>query len=112
MALRALFAVAAGVGLSFLGLGVLWAGAPWRYQALMLLPFLFATFVVTRTGVSGDKTWLLVIYGAAPLAALLTMFRDRDDSHLMPILMVCFWALGALGGHVLASRALKGRAAG
>lgn len=112
MALRAFFAVAAGVGLSFLGFGVLWAGAPWRYQALMFFPFLLATFAVTRTGASGDKTWLLVIYGAAPLAALLTLFRDRDDSHLMPILMVCSWAGGALAGHVLGARAQKARAAG
>ncbi|MGQ2978663.1 MAG: hypothetical protein ACT6Q9_03100 [Polaromonas sp.] len=102
--LSVLVAAGGGFGLSFLGLGTLWAGAAWHYQALMFFPFFVLAFALTRLGPSGDKLFLLVICGASPLGLLLTMFRDRNDSHLMPILMVCTWLFGVLSGHWLAGK--------
>jgi hypothetical protein len=41
---------------------------------------------------------LPILVGAAPLGALLVRFRDAEGSHLMPVLLVTVWILGALGG--------------
>lgn len=101
--LRAFFAAAGGFALSFLGMGTLWIGAAWHYQALMFLPFLLLAFAITRSGEPGDKLFMVVIYGAAPIGLLITQFRDSNDSHLMPILMVCAWLAGVLAGHCLAA---------
>lgn len=102
--LRTLLAVAGGFGLSFLGLGTLWVGAAWHYQALMFLPFCLLAFAITRTGNPPDKAFMGVIYGAAPLGLLITQFRDSQDSHLMPILMASAWLAGILAGHHLAAK--------
>lgn len=102
--LRTLLAVGGGFGLSFLGLGSLWAGAAWHFQALMFFPFLLLAFAITRAAPPGDKVFLAVIYGASPIGLLLTMFRDSNDSHLMPILMVCAWLAGVVSGHWLAGK--------
>jgi len=102
--LRALLAAGGGFGLSFLGLGILWAGAAWHYQALMFFPFFLLAFALARLAPPGDKVFLGVIYGASPLGLLLTMFRDSNDSHLMPMLMVCAWLAGILSGHYLAGK--------
>lgn len=102
--LRTLLAAAGGFGLSFLGLGTLWVGAAWHYQALMFLPFCLLAFAITRSGNPPDKAFMGVIYGAAPLGLLITQFRDSQDSHLMPILMASAWLAGILAGHHLAAK--------
>ena len=101
--LRTIVAVAGGFALSFVGLGVLWIGTPWQYQALMFIPFFLLAFAVTRTGVAAKNEFLLVMGGAAPIAGLISLFRDKNDSHLMPMLMVTAWAAGVLAGHFLAA---------
>lgn len=88
-------AIAGGFVLSFLGLGVLWAGAQWSYQLLMFIPFLVLAFAISRAG--GNALWTAV--GALPMAMLLVQFRDADDSHLMPILVCTTWCLGIVSGH-------------
>ena len=100
--ITAFVALAGGFVLSFAGVGALWIGAAWHYQALMFFPFLLLSFVVTRT--SNGQTYLLAVFGALPLAVLLSMFRDSNDSHLMSMLMVLTWLVGILGGHQLADR--------
>ena len=109
--LRTIVAVAGGFALSFVGLGVLWIGTPWQYQALMFLPFFFLAFMITRTGAAGDVPSLMILAGAAPIGGLLMLFRDKNDSHLMPMLMVGAWAAGILLGHFLATR-LPGKSTG
>jgi hypothetical protein len=91
-----------GFALSFAGVGLLWTGLPWAYQALMFLPFLLLAFAVARAG--GPAMAMAVLYGALPLAMVMMMFRDRDDSHLMPVLIVADWFAA-----ILAARALAGR---
>ena len=110
--LRGFGALAGGFALSFVGLGVLWIGTPWHYQALMFFPFLLLAFAVSRTGPAGDNTFMLTIWGAAPIGALITMFRDKDDSHLGPVLIVCAWLAGTLSGHYLAARLRRRTVAG
>ncbi len=105
--LRGVVAVAGGFGLSFLAFGLLWIGTPWDYQALMFVPFFLLAFAVTRSG-PGDNAFALCIAGASPLGLLLTLFRDKNDSHLMPILMVLAWLAGILAGH-FAARAFRPR---
>ena len=105
--LRGVAAVAGGFGLSFLAFGLLWIGTPWHYQALMFLPFLLLAFAVSFTGAQ-DRMFLLCALGALPLGSVLMLFRDKNDSHLMPILMVLAWLAGILAGHV-AARAFRPR---
>lgn len=93
-------ALLGGFILSFLGLGVLWAGAPWPYQMLMFFPFLLLALAVRRFGGSG----LYVLIGAIPVASMLVQFRDKDNSHLMPVLVVIAWGLGTLLGHYFGGR--------
>jgi hypothetical protein len=47
--LLSIAAVGGGFALSLIGFGLLWIGTPWHYQMLMLLPFLFLSWAVTRT---------------------------------------------------------------
>jgi hypothetical protein len=44
----------------------------------------------------------LVLIGAMPTGALISLFRDKDGSHLMPLLMVGAWVAGASLGRYLA----------
>lgn len=93
-------ALVGGFVLSFVGFGVLWAGARWTYQLLMFFPFLLFTFAIKRLG--GHA--LLILIGAIPIAAILVQARDKDDSHLMSILLVVAWAMGILLGDYLSDR--------
>ena len=102
-AVRAIVALGGGFALSFVGLGVLWVGAPWPYQALLFVPFLLLAFAITSTGSAGDRLFVLIIVGAAPLGSLITMFRDKNDSHVMSVLVVCAWLAGIVSGHQLAA---------
>jgi len=102
--IRAMAAVIGGFALSFVGLGVLWIGVSWTYQLLMFIPFLLLAFVIARTGDAGDGLFALVIVGAAPIGWLITKFRDRNDSHLTSILVVCAWLAGAVAGAALGDR--------
>lgn len=95
-------AVAGGFALSVLAIGVLWIGTPWHLQALMFVPFLLLAFAITRTGAVPDNVYLFAAAGAAPLGGILMLFRDKQDSHLMPILMVVAWAAGLAVGHFVA----------
>lgn len=95
--------VVGGFAFSFAGVGLLWIGLPWAYQALMFLPFLLLAFALAKAG--GASIPISIVYGALPLAMVMLMFRDRNDSHLMPVLVVACWLAGILGGRALAARA-------
>lgn len=101
-------AIAGGFALSFLGFGLLWAGTPWEYQLLMVLPFLVLSFAVTRTGSAGNQAWLLIVCGALPLGMVIPMFRDKNDSHVMSVLIVCGWAAGIAAGYYLGKKGKPG----
>jgi hypothetical protein len=96
-----ILALAGGLILSFIGLGVLWAGASWPYQFGMFIPFLVLAFILARRSLTAAFS---VLAGAAPIAIILVQFRDNDDSHLMPILVVACWVVGTLLGHYLGRR--------
>jgi len=93
-----------GAGLSFLAFGVLWIGTPWRYQALMGIPFFLVSLALVKVAPAERQrqVLLLLFTGAAPLGGLMTMFRDPAGSHLKPILIVCVWAAGIFAGYVAA----------
>lgn len=95
-------ALLGGLALSLLGMGLLWAGAGWGWQLLVGLPFLGLGYGVARAGGRDEAVSLLVIVGAAPLGMMVMMFRDRDDSHLLPVLTVLSWLAGAVAGKVWA----------
>jgi hypothetical protein len=105
--LRGIGAVGGGFGLSFLAFGLLWIGTPWHFQALMSVPFLLLAFAVSYTG-EDDRMFLLCALGALPLGSVLMLFRDKNDSHLMPILMVLAWLAGIVAGH-FAARTIRRR---
>lgn len=105
--MRGVIALGGGFGLSFLGLGLLWIGTPWPLQALMFVPFFLLAFGVTRTG-KDDRMFMLSLWGALPLGLIITLFRDKNDSHLMSILTVLAWLAGILAGH-FAARAIRSR---
>lgn len=94
-------ALIGGFVLSFVGFGVLWAGTPWPYQFLMAFPFLLLSFGLARFNSRGP--WL-ILAGATPVGSLLVQFRDKEDSHLLPILLVGSWVVGTLIGRYLGRR--------
>ncbi len=98
--MRPTLALVSGAGLSFLAFGLLWIGTPWRFQALMFIPFFLAAFALSRNASPEDRRRVLItlISGAAPLGGLITLFRDAKDSHLGSILTVCVWAAAILAG--------------
>ncbi len=95
--------VLGGFGLSFLSVGMLWIAMPFYVQALAFFPFLLLSLLVGRYSKSFSMAASTVIVGALPMAKMMVGFRDKDDSHLMPILMVSCWMLGALVGAWLGS---------
>ena len=92
--------VIAGFALSIVALSVLWVGTPWPYQFLLALPIALVAWAARRWGGSG----LPVLAGMAPVALLFVQFRDKNDSHLMPVLLVCAWVGASLLGHALRQR--------
>lgn len=92
--------LASGFGLSLLAFGLLWIGAPWAVQFLMAFPFMLAGYLIRRLGHTGYP----VLFGMIPIGALMVQFRDKNDSHAMPIALVCIWLLAALVGIYLARR--------
>ena len=100
--IRMLIAIAGGFALSFVGFGILWAGAPWHFQALMFFPFAALAFATSCFSSAPNRHFLSVILGAAPLGTLLLMFRDKSGSHLMPVLIATSWLAGCLAGYGLA----------
>ncbi|PXW89889.1 hypothetical protein C8R34_10346 [Nitrosomonas sp. Nm84] len=97
-----LLALIGGFLLSFVGFGVLWSGISWHYQLIMFLPFLLLSLALTRWGKGAPDSFILILCGAAPLGILITQFRDNNDSHLLPILMVSSWLIGIFSGYFLA----------
>lgn len=95
-------ALAGGFLLSFIGFGVLLSGVPWHYQLIMFLPFLLLSFALTHRGKGALDSCFFILCGAAPLGILITQFRDHNDSHLLPILMVSSWLVGIISGYFLA----------
>lgn len=99
-------ALIGGFLLSFLGFGLLWSGMLWHVQLIMVLPFALLSYVVTRWSKGKIGLCIFIFVGAAPLGILITQFRDNNDSHLMPILIVMGWLLGVILGYFLAKGSL------
>ncbi len=97
-----LSALVGGFLLSFIGFGLLWSGISWYFQMLMLFPFLLLTWIVSRWNQGMIDSCICILCGAAPLGTLITQFRDTNDSHLMPILIVLCWLIGIASGYFLA----------
>ena len=97
-ALIALLALLGGFLLSFLGFGLLWSGIPWHFQLIMALPFLLLSYAVFHWSKGNIGSCAFILIGAAPLSMLMTQFRDTNGSHLMPVLVVVSWLLGAIAG--------------
>ena len=99
-------ALIGGFLLSFMGFGLLWSGMLWHIQLIMVLPFALLSYVVTRWSKGKIGLCIFIFVGAAPLGILITQFRDNNDSHLMPILIVMGWLLGVILGYFLAKGSL------
>jgi ABC-type proline/glycine betaine transport system permease subunit len=91
-------ALISGFLLSFIGFGLLWSGISWHIQLIMALPFLLLSRVVYRWSKGALGICAFIVVGAAPLGVLISRFRDTNDSHLMPVLVVLSWILGVLAG--------------
>jgi hypothetical protein len=108
--LTILIALAGGFLLSFLGFGLLWSGISWPIQLIMILPFFLLSYGLFRWSNNATLSCAFVFIGAAPLGLLITRFRDTNDSHLLPILIVCGWALGILASFYFAKLSQKSSA--
>jgi hypothetical protein len=91
---------AAGFILSFIALGVMWIGTAWSYQFMMFVPFLLIALILGRFG--GASLHMLI--GIAPIGVFFVQFRDNNNSHIFPILLVCTWGIAIVLGHYLAMR--------
>ncbi|RYY69117.1 MAG: hypothetical protein EOO24_51260 [Comamonadaceae bacterium] len=96
--------VAIGFGLSFLAMGLLWIAMAWAVQAAMALVFGAAAWWRCRRAARPGRSTTHVLLGAAPLGLLFVQFRDPAGSHLLPLLMVALWVVGAVAGMALATR--------
>lgn len=96
--LTILSALVGGFLLSFLGFGLLWSGIPWHIQLIMILPFFLLSYVLYRWSNNVTMSCIFIFIGAAPLGLLITRFRDTNDSHLLPVLVVSGWIFGILAG--------------
>lgn len=97
--------MAAGAGLSFLGVGMMWVGQPWCGVYLSAL-FAALVFACGRCpGVRSRDAMLFAGTGALPLGMLLCQFRDANDSHLMSVAFVGGWYAAMLLGAAAARRA-------
>lgn len=93
-----LIALVGGFLLSFLGFGLLWSGISWHIQLIMVLPFFLLSYGLYRWSHNAIISCIFILIGAAPLGLLITRFRDTNDSHLLPILIVSDWIIGILAG--------------
>jgi len=93
-----LLALVGGFLLSFLGFGLLWSGISWPMQLIMTLPFFLLSYGLYRWSGNATLSCVFITIGAAPLGLLITRFRDTNDSHLLPILIVSGWIIGILAG--------------
>lgn len=96
-----LLALIGGFLLSFLGFGLLWSGIAWHFQLLMCFPFLLLAWVISHWNRAAVESCASIVLGAAPLGILITQFRDNNDSHLMPVLIVVSWLIGIAAGYFL-----------
>ena len=94
-----LLALVGGFLLSFLGFGLLWSGITWHMQLIMVLPFFLLSYGLYRWSNNATISCIFIIIGAAPLGLLITRFRDTNDSHLLPILIVTGWLIGIFAGY-------------
>ncbi len=90
-----------GALLSFLNLGILWAGVNQWIQSTVALAFFLVSYYVTKNKKSQSFYMLL---GTAPLYALLVQFRDQNGSHLLGITIIASSALALLLGMWLGHR--------
>lgn len=93
-----LLAVVAGFLLSFLGFGLLWIGLNPYIQECFSLAFFLLSFSLARFVKDADFAPYAPLIGIAPLGSLILQFRDKNDSHLVPILLVAGWVIGIIAG--------------
>lgn len=97
----ALIGIIIGFALSFLSFGILWSGINQWAQAAPPLLFFIAGYFLAKKSVNA----LLHLYiGAAPLAGILVMFRDKEGSHALGIAIVLSWAIAAALGVKLSGK--------
>jgi len=96
-------AIAASAAWSILGLGFLWIGKL-SGEACVAALYLLLAYLISHY--QGSRAALLAtVAPAAPVAALIVMFRDPNDSHLGSIAIVLAWLLGMTLGAFAADRA-------
>lgn len=94
-----LSALIGGLVLSFLGFGLLWSGIAWHVQMIMVIPFLMLSYALCRWDKGTVDSCILIASGAAPIALLMTQFRDTQGSHLMSVLVTLSWFIGIISGY-------------
>lgn len=99
--------VVGGFAASFLGLGLLWVGLKTPVQMCASILFFFLSFLVTKFLKNKITGFAAPVCGAAPIASLLVQFRDKEGSHLSPILVVATWGLAAFLGAWLGEKSAK-----
>lgn len=93
-----LLGLVAAFAFSFLGFGLLWIGLPFPVQCGLSIPFAALAVVLARQLQNGTSAAAAIFVGAGPIGSMITLFRDKNDSHLLPILVVVSWAMGAALG--------------
>ena len=75
-----------------------------RENLALAAGFGLSGYALRRKGEAGDRACFQAMLGAAPVGAVMLPFRDGNDSHLMPALVVAWWAAGLAAGTWLAAR--------
>lgn len=81
-----------GFGLSFISLGILWAGVDQWLQAVITLLFFISGYFLSRykNAVNG------ILLGAVPIGGMLLLFRNKEGSHLLGMTIVISWFVALL----------------
>jgi hypothetical protein len=103
-----LLGAALGFGFSFLGVGLLWIAVPLYAQAGLGGLFALAGYILARSAKNFSTAAASLAVGASPLALLLVQFRDKENSHLVPILLVAGWYAGLAIGAGLGFKSSRG----
>ena len=95
--------IALSFALSFLGFGFLWIG---KLSGEAFIAVLYLLLAYTASHFRGSRIALRdTVLPALPLALLIGLFRDSNDSHLGSIAIVLAWLAGAVLGAFAADRA-------
>jgi hypothetical protein len=93
-----ILAILLGGVLSFLSIGLIWTGINQWSQAVITLLFFGLSFFASKKTQFDPRVLGAILIGAAPLGGIVTLFRDKNNSHLLGFAIVASWIIASYLG--------------